>query len=103
MAQTPEAKVKAAVKKILDAEEVWHFSPASNGYGRAGIPDIICCVKGMFLAIECKAAKGTVTALQDIEMSAIQKAGGVAVLINNSNIDMVRFWISLLQQADGAT
>jgi len=97
MAQTPEKKVKDAVKKILDAEGVWHFSPASNGYGRAGIPDIICCVKGMFLAIECKAGKGTTTALQEREMDSINKAGGVAVLVNNSNIDMVLFWVRTLK------
>jgi hypothetical protein len=56
----------------------------------------------MFLAIECKAAKGTVTALQDREMDAIQKAGGVAVLVNNSNIDMVLFWVRTLKSAASA-
>ena len=96
MAQTPEAKVKAVVRKILAELGVYYFSPASNGYGRAGIPDIICCVNGSFLAIECKAAKGTTTALQEREIAAIRSANGVAIIVNEGTVDMVRFWVDNL-------
>lgn len=89
MAQTPEGKVKAAAKKILDAERVWYFAPASNGMGRAGIPDIICCVNGRFLAIECKAGKGKTTALQDREIAAIQDARGEAVVVNEESVSAI--------------
>lgn len=87
MAQTPEAAVKAAVKRILNAHEVYHFPPATGGYGRSGVPDIICCVNGKFLAIECKAGKGTTTVLQDRELQAIKEAGGIAMVINEDNLD----------------
>lgn len=80
---TPEAKVKAAVKKLLAELGVYYFMPAANGYGRAGIPDIICCVNGTFLAIECKAGKGRTTALQDRELNAIAAAGGIAVIVTD--------------------
>ena len=86
MAMTPEGKVKAAVKKILDQYGVYHFSPAANGYGRVGVPDIICCVCGYFLAIECKAGKGKTTALQDRELVAIIDAGGAALVINEDKV-----------------
>jgi len=87
---TPEGKVKAAVRKILDAEGVYYFSPAANGYGRAGIPDIICCVQGFFLAIELKANKGKTTALQDREIAAINAQGGQAMVVNENNINEVK-------------
>lgn len=78
---TPEAKTKAACKKILDAEGVYYFMPFGGGYGRAGIPDIIACVNGHFLAIECKAGKGKTTALQDRELQRIVDAGGEALVV----------------------
>jgi Holliday junction resolvase len=87
MATTPENKVKAAVKRILDAHDVYYFPPATGGYGRSGVPDIICCVNGKFLAIECKAGKGKTTVLQDRELQAIRDAGGMAIVINEANID----------------
>lgn len=90
MALTPEGRVKAAVRKILDAEQVYHFSPAANGFGRAGIPDIICCVNGAFIAFELKAGKGKTTALQDREIAAISGHGGIVLVINETNIDKVK-------------
>jgi len=85
MTTTPESKVKAKVKRILEERGVYHFSPASNGYGRAGIPDIIVCHCGYFLAIECKAGKGRTTLLQERELARIRKSRGVALVINETN------------------
>ena len=90
MAQTPEGKVKDAVRKILNSMDVYHFMPPGNGFGRAGIPDIIGCMGGKFIAIECKAGKGKTTALQDMELAKIQQAGGTALVINEENIDLVK-------------
>lgn len=90
MAQTPEGKVKAAVRKLLVEFGIYYFSPSANGYGRAGIPDIICCFGGRFIAIECKAGKGTTTALQDRELAAIRTAGGMAMVVNETNIDELK-------------
>lgn len=80
---TPEGRVKTAVKKLLVQEGVYYFMPVSNGMGRHGIPDIICCVNGCFLAIECKAGKGKVTALQEREMQHIAQTGGLALLVTD--------------------
>lgn len=90
MAQTPEAKVKAAVRKLLVEFGVYYFSPAANGFGRAGIPDIICCFGGRFIAIECKAGKGVTTALQDKELTAIRTAGGMTMVVNETNIQELK-------------
>ena len=54
MATTPEKKVKDKVVGILKEEDVYYFFPATHGYGRSGVPDIVACVNGLFLAIECK-------------------------------------------------
>ena len=86
MASTPESKVKASVRKLLDVLKIYHFMPPANGFGRAGIPDIIGCMDGHFIAIECKAGKGTTTALQDRELNAILNAGGTTYIARENNI-----------------
>ena len=84
---TPEAKVKAKVVKMLKEHGVYYFYPVTGGFGRSGIPDVICCVTGCFIAIECKAGKNKPTPLQEAEMKKITAAGGVAVVINEDNLD----------------
>ena len=87
---TPEAKVKKKVKLVLDELGAYHFFPLMGGFGRAGIPDVIGCYNGCFFAIECKAGKNTTTALQDRELEKIRKAGGVALIVNEENIEDVK-------------
>ena len=89
MAKTPEAKVKEQVTKILKEYDVYYFFPVQMGMGRSGIPDIICCVRGKFLAIECKAGDNKPTALQDRELQKINEAGGVTLVINETNLTML--------------
>jgi Holliday junction resolvase len=82
---TPEARTKAAIVKWLKARSIWYFMPVSNGMGRHGIPDFICCWGGKFLAIEAKAAgkRANTSALQEREIEAIRSARGWAVVIDD--------------------
>ena len=99
MANTPESKVKRKVTVILNKYGAYFFYPPSNGFGRAGIPDIIACHRGQFVAIECKAGKNTTTALQRKELRAIEDAGGYALVINETNIDQVDAVLHQLKEA----
>ena len=90
MAATPEKRVKDKVVAILKDEGAYYFFPATHGYGRSGVPDIVACVNGFFFAVECKAGKNKPTALQVREIEAIRKSNGVAVVVNEENWEMVR-------------
>jgi Holliday junction resolvase len=87
--RTKEGVVKDKVKKILDNAGIWYFFPAANGYGRSAIPDIVCCVQGCFLAIECKADNLKPTALQERELGKIIASGGTGICINAENVDQL--------------
>ena len=79
---TPESKVKDKIKKILKAKGIYYAMPHGAGYGNAGVPDFLCCVRGYFLAIEAKAKGGKPTALQVKNMDDIRKAGGVSLVVD---------------------
>ena len=77
---TPEKKVKGNVVAALKALGAYYFFPATGGYGRSGIPDVVACLDGQFIGIECKAGSGKTTPLQERELPAIEDAGGIAIL-----------------------
>jgi Holliday junction resolvase len=83
---TPEKKVKNKVVALLKDAGAYCFYPVAGGYGSAGIPDIIACYMGKFIAIECKAGKGKTTALQDRNIAQIKDAGGFAIVVNEENL-----------------
>lgn len=45
---------------------------------RRGVPDILLCLKGDFIAIELKVDGERPTKLQDVVLSRIREAGGLA-------------------------
>ena len=85
MALTPEGRVKQAVKRWLTARGIWHYMPVQNGMGVVGIPDLICCWNGKFLAIETKAPgkRNHTTANQDRQLTLIHQAGGAALVVDD--------------------
>lgn len=95
---TPEGKVKAQIKKILTEMGIWFFMPPANGYGRAGIPDFIGCLRGRLIAIEAKAGKGKTTALQDREIERINSSGGFATVVNEHNVDTLKATLESLER-----
>ena len=87
---TPEAKVKAKVKKILAELGCYYAMPVTGGYGNSGVPDFLICKAGLFYGIECKANGGKPTALQLKHLDDIRKAGGIALVIDETNVETLR-------------
>lgn len=97
MAATPEAKVKAKIKKILKDHNVYYAMPIGTGYGNSGVPDFLCCVNGQFVGIEAKAGDNKPTALQIKNLDQIREAGGTAFVINEDNVDFLAGAIKLMK------
>jgi Holliday junction resolvase len=90
---TPEAKVKKQVKKILDELECYYFFPATGGFGKSGVPDIVGCYKGHFIGIECKSGNNKPTLLQEKNLADIKLSGGSSLVVNEVNIGELKDWL----------
>lgn len=91
---TPEG---ALVKQIMAAiakeyPKAWIFKTVGNPYQIAGVPDLIICVGGRFVALEVKArrsrestehALGRTTPRQVQTLEAIRQAGGVSAVVTS--------------------
>lgn len=93
---TPEGKVKAKIKRWFAKTFPTGFTwmPVSNGMGKHGIPDHICCVPvivtpdmigqtvGMFVAIEAKATtEDKLSKNQERTIEEIIDAGGIVEVV----------------------
>lgn len=48
---------------------------------KVGVPDLLACVNGFFVAIEVKASKGKPTELQLWNREKIRESGGISIII----------------------
>lgn len=79
---TLQSRVLSYIKPLKD---VWVLNVAGNGVQRSGIPDLLMCVRGLFLAIELKREDGSgrTSGQQRVEGRKIQNAGGIFMVSNN--------------------
>lgn len=79
---TPEGRVKAKVKRLLDRYKAcYEFWPVPYGYGASTL-DCLVCFCGRFIAIETKAPGKKPTDRQKMIVEKIRHAGGVAIVID---------------------
>ena len=98
---TPEKKVKVKVCEVLKKLKCYYFYASTGGYGSSGVPDIVACYKGKFIGIECKANGGTPTALQQKHLVDIAVAGGKSLVIDETNIEILEYYIKGKQVNNG--
>lgn len=73
-------KIKTYLK---DVPNLFFWKEHGGQYGTAGIPDIIVCYKGRFIAFECKLPGRKPTVLQAITLKKIMLAGGIACVVTS--------------------
>lgn len=74
-----ESQLQAQVVRYLKkVPNLWYA--VINDRHTSGIPDILICHRGKFLAAELKVGKNKPTALQKAQLRLIQRAGGKTVV-----------------------
>ncbi len=77
-----ESKIQAKIIKYLKKETYCIKTISTN---KSGVPDLICCYKGIFIAFEVKASgkEKTVSELQQHHIQEIIKNGGLAFIVSS--------------------
>lgn len=78
-----EKKIENKIKKYLEDHGIYYFKHHGNKFSTVGVPDIIACYKGYFLAFEVKAPKGKTSKLQDYHIAKIKRSGGIAAVVKS--------------------
>lgn len=99
---TPEKKVKNKVVSILKEVGAYYFFPVASGYGSAGVPDLVACIKGRFIGIECKANGGKTTALQDKNLMQIVDNGGYSFIVDETGTGALKLMLLEISEGKGA-
>ena len=75
--------VTAILKHLKTVPHCFCWKEHGGIYGTAGIPDIICCIAGRFVAFEVKTPTGKLTKLQETTLQRIRKAKGKAYKVTS--------------------
>ena len=94
----PEKNYEDKIKSYLKDLNVYFLKHFGNAFTRSGIPDLIACVNGFFMAVEVKAAGGRASMLQLHNISKIRKMGGIAFVLYPDKFDEFKKIVGLLRE-----
>ena len=89
-----EKNFENKIKKFLKDRGCWYVKYFANRNTRAGVPDILACVNGRFVAIEVKAENGKPTELQKWNVDKIRECGGVSMIVYPHDWD---YFVSVIE------
>lgn len=82
-----ESHIQAKILKYLSDRA---YAVKIISASRAGVPDIICCYRGIYIAIECKhpSRRRNISPLQEHNIKCILENGGRAIVA--TDVDIVK-------------
>ncbi len=83
---------KNIVTPFLKGLGVFYFRPVPSGYSLTGLADYICCIRGIFVALEIK-VRAKQTAKQKIIERDIEDSGGYYWLVTPENWPQIKEWL----------
>lgn len=101
MGQKPETRLVNKILKALKAQGGWWIKIHGSPFQVSGVPDIVGCYAGRFIALEVKmpGLEGTASSRQVYIMDKIKGAGGITTVVS-SDLDALRV-LYALGVADG--
>ena len=87
--------VNAIMRYLKTVPSCFAWKEHGGMYGTAGLPDIICCIKGRFVAFEVKTPSGKLTKLQETMIQKIRAARGEAFKV--TSVEDVKFILDTLE------
>ena len=81
----PETRLVKRIREALRAKypQGLFLKIHGNRFQLVGIPDLLCCVKGRFIALEVKFMQGKPSPAQLIMLQRIKRAGGYSAIVRS--------------------
>jgi hypothetical protein len=79
----PEARLSRQIKAELLKRGAWGFKVHGGPTMMVGLPDLIFCYRGRFVALEVKMPEGVVSKIQRRRIAEIREAGGAAYVVRS--------------------
>ena len=95
-----EKAFETKIRKFLESEGCYCFKVWGGGMQKAGIPDLMVCCNGYFMALEIKGEKGKPSPLQLHHIEQIKKSNGVAVILYPKDFESFKTLIYRLKGGD---
>lgn len=81
----------------------WYLKIWGGGFQKSGIPDLLMCVNGIFIAAELKSSVGKPTELQRKNIKMVNRGGGIGLVVYPEGFEQFKEIIKEVMMCDLVT
>jgi hypothetical protein len=94
-----EKEFENKIKAYLKEQGCWYIKYwGGGGFTKSGIPDLLICCNGRFIAAEVKSSTGSPTDLQRKKIREIRDAGGIAFVLYPEHFETFKTMIQRIKE-----
>ena len=94
-----ESNFQKKIIKYLESIDAYVFKHNASAISKAGVPDLICCYRGLFIGIEVKKDnKSKPTELQKYNINKINECGGIGFVLRPDKFELFKELIKGLEK-----
>jgi len=96
---TNESELKEDIKQYLKSIGAFWSMVKGGAHSKNGDPDMVVCIRGLFVGIEAKSWDGHQEPIQKMRQKQIERAGGIYILARSVE-DVSRVLDKLIKSGD---
>lgn len=101
MSSGPEKNIENSIREYLTQKGAFTIKIFANEMQGKGLPDLIVCYKGRYIALETKAPNGRVAPVQKGTLKRIAGGRSQGITASPRSLDEVRAIIERIDQTPG--
>ena len=88
-----QRKLRLTLNCVFPEQSAYTLKIHGDRYSAPGVPDIIACIQGLFIGIECKMWRGRPSEAQQLHLRDIIKAGGIGLYVVWDKEEDIYYWV----------
>ena len=88
-----QRKLRLTLNCVFPAKPAYTLKIHGDKYSAPGVPDIIACIEGVFVGIECKMWRGRPSQAQQLHLRDIIRAGGIGLYLVWDKEEDIYYWV----------
>lgn len=88
-----QRKLRLTINCVFPGTPAYTLKIHGDRYSAPGVPDIIACVQGIFIGIECKMWRGRPSEAQQLHLRDIIRSGGIGLYIVWDKEEDIYYWV----------
>ena len=88
-----QKKLRLSLQAVIPDKQAYTLKIHGDRFSAPGVPDVLACLDGFFIGIECKMWRGRPSEAQQLHLRDIIRSGGIGLYLIWNKAESSYYWV----------